>query len=43
VPFGGHTQGWTDDKAAGIARNEGYVDGKRKRWRKEEQEARAKK
>jgi hypothetical protein len=29
----GMTQGWTDDKAAGTARNEGYVDGKRKRSR----------
>jgi hypothetical protein len=35
--LGGHgtsaglTQGWTDDKAAGLARNEGYVQGKRKR------------
>jgi hypothetical protein len=27
----GLTQGWTDDKAAGLARNEGYVQGKRKR------------
>ena len=29
----GITQGWTDDKAANIARSEGWVDGKRKRLR----------
>jgi hypothetical protein len=27
----GLTQGWTDDKASGIARTEGWVAGKRKR------------
>jgi len=27
----GLTQGWTDDKESGIARNEGFVAGKRKR------------
>jgi hypothetical protein len=27
----GLTQGWTDDKASGIARNEGWVAGKRKK------------
>jgi hypothetical protein len=27
----GFTQGWTDDKAANIARSEGWVAGKRKR------------
>jgi hypothetical protein len=27
----GVMQGWTDDKASGIARNEGWVAGKRKR------------
>ena len=27
----GVTQGWTDDKASGIARSEGWVAGKRKR------------
>jgi hypothetical protein len=27
----GLTQGWTDDKESGIARNEGWVAGKRKR------------
>ena len=27
----GFTQGWTDDKASGIARNEGWIAGKRKR------------
>jgi len=25
------TEGWTDDKTSGIARNEGWVAGKRKR------------
>jgi len=27
----GVTQGWTDDKASGVARSEGWVAGKRKR------------
>ena len=27
----GLTQGWTDDKVSGVARNEGWVAGKRKR------------
>ena len=27
----GLTEGWTDDKVSGIARNEGWVAGKRKR------------
>jgi hypothetical protein len=27
----GLTQGWTDDKASGIARTEGWIAGKRKR------------
>lgn len=27
----GMTEGWTDDKTSGIARNEGWVAGKRKR------------
>ena len=27
----GITQGWTDDKASGVARSEGWVAGKRKR------------
>jgi len=31
----GVMQGWTDDKAAGVARSEGWVDGKRKRSRNE--------
>ncbi len=31
----GVTEGWTDDKAAGTARNQGYVEGKRKRSRNE--------
>jgi len=39
----GLIQGWTDDKAASIARNLGYVEGKRKRWRNEELTARGKK
>jgi hypothetical protein len=29
----GFTEGWTDDKAAGTARTEGYTAGKRKRSR----------
>ena len=44
----GVTQGWTDDKASGIARTEGWVAGKRKRSRIEaeaeaEKKARARK
>jgi heme-degrading monooxygenase HmoA len=35
VDTAGMTQGWTDDKAAGTARTQGYVDGKRKRSRNE--------
>jgi hypothetical protein len=31
----GVTQGWTDDKASGLARNEGFVAGKRKRSQNE--------
>ncbi len=31
----GMTQGWTDDKAAGLARTEGYTEGTRKRARLE--------
>ena len=27
----GLTEGWTDDKAAGVARSEGWMAGKRKR------------
>ena len=27
----GLTQGWTDDKVSGVARNEGWIAGKRKR------------
>ena len=38
----GMTQGWTDDKAAGTARSEGYVEGKRKRSRLEAEEKSAK-
>jgi hypothetical protein len=33
----GLTQGWTDDKASGIARNEGWVAGKRKKAQLEAQ------
>jgi hypothetical protein len=29
----GFTEGWTDDKAAGTARTEGYTAGRRKRSR----------
>jgi hypothetical protein len=40
----GVMQGWTDDKAAGVARSEGWVDGKRKRSRNEaEKKAKKKK
>ena len=42
----GIMQGWTDDKASGIARTEGWVAGKRKRSQIEaeaEKKARAKK
>jgi len=35
VDAAGMTEGWTDDKAAGNARNQGYVEGKRKRSRNE--------
>ena len=41
----GVTQGWTDDKTSGVARNEGWVAGKRKRSQMEaeaEKKARAK-
>lgn len=31
----GMTQGWSDDKAAGTARTQGYMEGKRKRSRLE--------
>jgi hypothetical protein len=37
-------QGWSDDKAAGTARTQGYIEGKRKRSRNEaEKTARDKK
>ena len=40
----GMAQGWTDDKAAGTARTQGYAEGKRKRSRVEaEKRARDKK
>jgi hypothetical protein len=35
----GLTEGWTDDKTSGIARNEGWVAGKRKRSRVEAEAA----
>jgi hypothetical protein len=37
----GMTQGWTDDKAAGEARTQGYAEGKRKRLRLGAEEKRA--
>lgn len=36
----GFTQGWTDDKASGVARSEGWVAGKRKRLKNEAEAAR---
>jgi len=39
----GVTQGWTDDKAAGTARNQGYAEGNRKRSRLEAEKAKEKK
>jgi hypothetical protein len=40
----GLTEGWTDDKAAGTARTEGFMEGTRKRSRLEaEKRANAKK
>ena len=36
----GLTQGWTDDKASGVARSEGWVAGKRKRSQLEAEAAR---
>ena len=36
----GLTQGWTDDKASGVARSEGWVAGKRKRSQIETEAAR---
>jgi hypothetical protein len=38
----GTLQGWTDDKAAGTARTEGYAAGKRKRRRNAAEKARDK-
>jgi hypothetical protein len=35
----GLTQGWTDDKASGVARSEGWVAGKRKRSQNEAEAA----
>jgi hypothetical protein len=37
------TEGWTDDKTSGIARNEGWVAGKRKRTQVEAEKTRKKK
>lgn len=37
----GLTEGWTDDKVSGVARNEGWVAGKRKRSQVEAEAARA--
>jgi hypothetical protein len=34
VGTAGLTQGWSDDKAAGLARSDGYMEGKRKRAQK---------
>lgn len=39
----GMTEGWTDDKTSGIARNEGWVAGKRKRTQVEAEKTRKKK
>jgi hypothetical protein len=36
----GLMQGWTDDKASGVARTEGWVAGKRKRSQNEAEAAR---
>jgi hypothetical protein len=38
----GLTQGWTDDKASGIARTEGWIAGKRKRSQDEAEAAKKK-
>jgi len=44
VGTAGITQGWSDDKAAGNARTDGYMEGKRKRSRVEaEKKARRRK
>jgi hypothetical protein len=39
----GVMQGWTDDKASGIARNEGWMAGKRKRSQLQAEAAKKKK
>jgi hypothetical protein len=36
----GLTQGWTDDKVSGVARNEGWIAGKRKRSQNQVEAAR---
>jgi hypothetical protein len=36
----GLTQGWTDDKVSGVARNEGWIAGKRKRSQNQAEAAR---
>ena len=38
----GMTQGWTDDKESSLARNEGWLAGKRKRSQLEAADAKAK-
>ena len=38
----GMTQGWTDDKDSSVARNEGWIAGKRKRSQLEAADAKAK-
>jgi hypothetical protein len=43
VGTAGMTQGWSDDKASGNARTEGYMAGKRKRAQVEAGKARDKK
>jgi hypothetical protein len=35
----GVTQGWSDDKESGVARNEGWIAGKRKRAQNEAEAA----
>lgn len=39
----GITQGWTDDKTSSVARNEGWVAGKKKRSQNEAESEREKK
>jgi hypothetical protein len=37
----GMTQGWTDDKAASVARSEGWVSGKKKKSQNDAAQAKA--